>query len=280
MNMLHSISKFHFWHHYSGSCTVIPFPTMKSMSRPRTSKTIHTRGFSALRLLIENDMPVIRAEDIVRIMVGIEPLNGPATEPIWVMAERIMAHVRELAEQVICRPEEMQYAGERSNLLTLPISVLPLSARALGKGLYEEMGKPLGKWSEDKEFCIEPTPCHGPTLLWLQGGGVACPDDMVAILVFVHRPRPRSDRGAPEGISVPEESPLMGIIKSSIGGPIVIPSRFECQVGDIIILEAKEQLFVTECVGPRDICMFSVMHRTFPRKDTSEGGIEEGFNAQ
>ncbi len=102
------------------------------------------------------------------------------------------------------------------------------------------------------------------------------------MLIFVRRPRRRDGGGVIEdtqgttvtvGIAVSEEPLSKGAIKSLIGGSITVISPFECQVGDMILLEAGDQIFVREQVdtGPRDICMFCIMHRTTPRRGAGEG---------
>lgn len=68
-------------------------------------------------------------------------------------------------------------------------------------------------------------------------------EGMVAILIFVRRPRPRDDEGAKGTASVTtvrEEPPLKGIIRSPKAGGGTTESWFECQVGEMIFLHLGE----------------------------------------
>src|ERR1051325_6996231 len=105
--------------------------------------------------------------------------------------------------------------------------------------------KPLFKWAHDKGFAISRTmlSCN---ILWVQGGGVKCESGSVVLLVFVRRPRRRDDGGVIEdtqgttaGITVSKEPLSRGTLKSPTA-----ESSFECQVGDMIVLEEGEQISV------------------------------------
>jgi hypothetical protein len=103
---------------------------------------------------------------------------------------------------------------------------------------------------------------------------MACGNGMVVMLIVVPRPK-RSDgvekkdvEGTPG--TTAEEQPLStGTIKSPIGSPILIDSPFECQVGDIIIIEEGEQILVKETTGPQGnlkvFCVLCAVHSTTPK---------------
>ncbi len=75
---------------------------------------------------------------------------------------------------------------------------------------------------------------------------------MISIFVFVRRPIPRQSSAVIEDAE--------GSITGEIRSPKDDPSVFECQVGDIVILDGEEQLVVREGKD-RDISAFCVMHR-------------------
>jgi hypothetical protein len=104
---------------------------------------------------------------------------------------------------------------------------------------------------------------------------------MVLMLIVVPRPK-RSDgveKKDVEGISgttTTGQEPLStGTIKSPIGGPILIDSPFECQVGNIIIIEEGEQILVKETTGPqgnpKDFCVLYAVHNTIPKGGAGKG---------
>jgi hypothetical protein len=99
---------------------------------------------------------------------------------------------------------------------------------------------------------------------------------MVAILIFLRRPRPRGSGGiaqdgqatATADVTVPGEPLSEGIIRSPVAGPVTTDSGFQCQVGEMIFLEAEEQLHVREDKRPCDICICVILHCT-KKRDTA-----------
>ncbi|KAK3385775.1 hypothetical protein B0H63DRAFT_473576 [Podospora didyma] len=188
-------------------------------------------------------------------------------------ATHSVSGIQKLAKQVLCYVEDMECVGERDNLLRLPIPPIPEPVQMLNKALHEKMARPIFKWATERGFEIEREISHGPTVLWLQGGGITCPSDMVSILVFVQRPTPKHSGGAVvevtgggEGLAARQEPPFMGEVRTPITDPLFCSSMFECQVGDILLLEGGEKLVARRGIEPCDVCMFCVMHRTTPRK--------------
>ncbi|KAK1752913.1 hypothetical protein QBC47DRAFT_387355 [Echria macrotheca] len=228
-------------------------------------------------------MPIIRATDIVNLMAAGTQQDEQTMTTLRNMASRVTSHLRELAEMVVCYAEDMEYAEGRTNLLRLPDLTLAHSVQRLNTEFHMNMAKPLYKWVSGKGFSIDRKilDCN---ILWLQGGGIECDPGRVVVLIFVRRPRRRDDGGVIEdaqgtatGIAVLEEPLSKGSIKSPIAHPITAASLFECQVGDMIFLAEGEQVFVREQTsvkegtGPRDVCMFYIMHRTTPTGGAGEG---------
>lgn len=132
----------------------------------------------------------------------------------------------------------------------------------------------MRKWASGRGFRIEPRISNGPTIMWLKRDHVNCRDGWIAIFIVVPRPttgREGTTIESGEAITIgespaaPQEPPSSGLFKSPMTASLSLltVSRFNCQVGDIIILEGGEQLAVEdEGTEPRDICMFCVMHRT------------------
>ena len=87
---------------------------------------------------------------------------------------------------------------------------------------------------------------------------------MVTILVVLPRPIPgHSGEGAEEA-----EGKTMGVIGTPIAKGLFVKSLFECQVGDIIVLEENEQISVREGTQHRGISMFCLIHKVVPKTGT------------
>jgi len=146
----------------------------------------------------------------------------------------------------------------------------------------------MNKWAEKRGFRIERSPHHGPQIIWLQGGSLSAREDRISIFIVVRRPRSRGNGGSDQAAevittgetpSVCQEPPSKVKTKSPISGPLFAESPFECQVGDVIILEGGEQLIVRPQdkgdTGPRGICMLAVLHRTTPKEGTGGNGAQQ-----
>ena len=88
-------------------------------------------------------------------------------------------------------------------------------------------------------------------------------------MVFIFIPRPKSD-GAEglEGVSETTAKLSTGMIRIPICDRSYVESPFECQVGDIIILEEGEQMLVRRMIeshgNPKDFCVLCAVHSTLP----------------
>ncbi|KAK3349521.1 hypothetical protein B0T25DRAFT_548335 [Lasiosphaeria hispida] len=223
-------------------------------------------------------MPVIRAADIMNILAA-DTQDEQTIANYRDIASRVTREIRKRAEEVVCHVEDMVFAKGRTNLLQLPHLALARSAQPLNIEVHNNMAKTLFTWASEKGFTIERNmlKCN---ILWLQGGVIECDPDRVVLLIFVRRPRRRDDGGVIEdaqgttaGITVSEEPLSRGFLKSPTA-----ESSFECQVGDMIVLEEGEQISVRreasvkEGTGPRDFCMFCIAHRKIPTGGAGEGG--------
>ena len=139
----------------------------------------------------------------------------------------------------------------------------------------------MDKWAENRGFRIEKI-VGRPQIVWLKDDGVSAGKDRVSIFIVVPRPKPRGNGGSDETPTALQEPPSKGVIKSPMGaaGPPFTHSLFECQVGDIIILEGGEQLLVRPqregYTGPRDVCMLLVLRHTSPTEDsTGRHGVQQ-----
>lgn len=130
------------------------------------------------------------------------------------------------------------------------------------------------KWAKGRGIRIGKPIQPGSRIVWLKGGGVRTQKDRISIIIIIRRPQPQTTGGDGTAEVICETSVLRheptfkGVIKSPMGavGSPLAESRFECQVGDVIILEGAEQLLVRPPVegdtGPRDICMVLILHQT------------------
>ncbi|KAK0752460.1 hypothetical protein B0T18DRAFT_404920 [Schizothecium vesticola] len=220
--------------------------------------------------------------DIASIITAGLQLDEPALEIIRAEAQWHTNEIRELAEPVVCYAEDMEYVETRTDLMRLPVKTRPHPAPELNDGFHTTMKKPLYKWASRKGFAITPQ-IFNCKIIWLQGGLVTCPEGMVAMLIFVRRPRRRGCGGIGQDTqgttsvesTMPEEPPSEGVIRSPLTGPvstISADSLFRCQVGEMIFLEAGEQVIVRGDARLRDICMCCILHRTTSRGGTGEGG--------
>jgi hypothetical protein len=68
-----------------------------------------------------------------------------------------------------------------------------------------------------------------------------------------------------------EEAPSQGVIDRPIAENQFVQTTFECQVGDIIILEGGERLRSREGnVSPRDLCLLATVHSTRRKYQTTQ----------
>lgn len=140
------------------------------------------------------------------------------------------------------------------------------------------------KWAEGRGFRIGKPIQPGSRIIWLCGDGVGTRDDRISIAIIIRRPKSKVNGGgaAAEVIgntsAVRHEPTSKGVVRSPMGavGPPFVESPFECQVGDVVILEGADQLLVRPQLegnkGPRDICMVLILHQTSLKVGCATGG--------
>lgn len=196
----------------------------------------------------------------------------------------------QLALQVFCHSEHLDL--ERQGLLKLPIPLMPKVALTLLELFYKThvciavlnflstlikiKNKKVNDWARERGFSIEKSVFLGPQILWLQTGDIRTQHDRVSIVIFI--PRPKIAKEEEENAVAAEEittgttpawlrePPFRILIKSPISGPLLAESPVECEVGDVVILEGGEQLWVradeSAALVPSDVCMICALHRT------------------
>ncbi|KAL7940741.1 hypothetical protein V8C42DRAFT_336647 [Trichoderma barbatum] len=173
-------------------------------------------------------------------------------------------NIQELAEQVICYSEDMEYTPNRADLMRLPATLLPSPCLSLGTLLYnnKDMQDILCTLADQKGLVIEFYRNYlRPQVIWLQGGAILSQEDRISSLIILPRPKSRDvDPVATDSAQVQE--PLSrGLIERPIAEGQFVQSSFQCRVGDIIILEGGERLQVhTEAnVEPRGVCFLTIL---------------------
>lgn len=140
------------------------------------------------------------------------------------------------------------------------------------------------EWAERRSFSIDSPILQGPQILSLQDGGMSVEDHTISICTVIPRPKRRESvfnnsdsarsNAASNSTLLREELPAKGAIRSPIAKSQFVTSLFECQVGDIVILEEGEIILVQDAekgdtVG-RDICMLTALHCTNNQRETAK----------
>jgi len=192
------------------------------------------------------------------------------------------ANFRELAGQVHFRADDLTLVEGEAALWRLPIPLFPPKALELIKLFYAEKSDEMKRLASNKGLHIERKPYLGPQILWLKAGRLYTREDRIAAFIIIPKPHEPPDAAAQSDtkelleleteerhtdITVEGPQEELGpkvLIKSPIDGPLFADSLIEFEVGDIIILESKEELHVRTDVkvGDMSICMLSVLHRT------------------
>ncbi|KAL6695132.1 hypothetical protein J3F84DRAFT_376183 [Trichoderma pleuroticola] len=163
-----------------------------------------------------------------------------------------ISNIQALAEQVICYSKDMEYMPDRSDLLRLPATLLPSASLQLAflPRTNQHMQDFLYTLANQKGFTIESNQSYlEPQLLWLQSGGISTREDRLTFTVILPRPRGVNDE-TPEPLS-------KGFIERPIGQGQFVRSSFQCRVGDIIILEGGERIWVPreDNIEPCGVCL-------------------------
>lgn len=118
--------------------------------------------------------------------------------------------------------------------------------------------------ADQKGFIIEFSQNYlGPQILWLQGGGILTKEDRLSFFIIIPRPKGRGVNL--ELIDSTLEPLSKGIIERPIGQGQFVRSSFECQVGDIIILEGGERLWIPResNIEPRGVCLLTTLYQIY-----------------
>ncbi|KAL7942205.1 hypothetical protein V8C42DRAFT_160966 [Trichoderma barbatum] len=177
---------------------------------------------------------------------------------------KALSDIRELFEQVVCYTEDMEYALDRSDLTSFPMTLQPDPSIRVFSLFYhnKDVRDFLCTWADEKGFTIEFDGNYsGPQAIWLQGGAITLREDRISVLIILRRPKSRgADPKAVE--SVPSQEPLSkGIIERPICHQQFVRSSFQCQVGDVIVLEGGERLRARPEVDvQRDVCLLATLY--------------------
>ncbi|KAL6868030.1 hypothetical protein J3F83DRAFT_88710 [Trichoderma novae-zelandiae] len=181
-----------------------------------------------------------------------------------------LVNMHELAEQVICYSEDMEYMPGRSDLMRLPDALLPRLSFQLDHLLHnnEDMRDALSKWADQKGLVIGFDQWHlGPQIMWLQGGSLSIKENRVSFFTFLPQPKSRGT-GEVTNSAAEQEPRFEGIIERPIAQGQFVYSSVRCRVGDVIILEGQERLLLHKEgeAGPprRGICLLACVLCTAP----------------
>jgi hypothetical protein len=109
----------------------------------------------------------------------------------------------------------------------------------------------------------------GPSIIWIQSGGVFNKKDQLSFFVILRRPIRHGEATASKAR---EEPPSECIIERPIAENHFVESSFKCQVGDIFVLEGGERLRTREGgdIDCCDLCMIATLHSTIVQMDETE----------
>lgn len=109
---------------------------------------------------------------------------------------------------------------------------------------------------------------RGPQILWVGVGAMlgTLQNDRLSFFTVLRRPLRRSSPYYVDVNTPREESLFRGIIDRPIAENQFVQSTFECQVGDIIVLEGGERLRARAegDVNSRGLCMLVTLYQTVP----------------
>ncbi|KAL7932165.1 hypothetical protein V8C35DRAFT_307545 [Trichoderma chlorosporum] len=175
-----------------------------------------------------------------------------------------VGNIQELAEQVICYSEDMEYLPNRSDLMRLPAALLPSPALQLGllPCNNKDMQDSLRALADRNGFSIELNQDYlGPQIIWLQGGGILTKDDRLAFYVILPRPKSKDVNLEVLESTLVQEPLSKGRIYRPVDQGQFVQTAFQCQVGDIIILERGEKLWIPRegNIEHHGVCLLSTL---------------------
>jgi hypothetical protein len=90
--------------------------------------------------------------------------------------------------------------------------------------------------------------------MWLQSGSFRTKENQICFCMIIQRPKSK-DAGI-EG----QEPASRCTIKRPVAPEQFVSSNFQCQVGDIIILEKGEELWIDDKIELRGICFVGTLY--------------------
>ncbi|KAL7783404.1 hypothetical protein V8C37DRAFT_397291 [Trichoderma ceciliae] len=177
---------------------------------------------------------------------------------------RALSNIQKLAEQIICCAEDMEYLPDDSDLMRIPTDLLPKTSLELDLLLHndKDVQTEISTFADKNGFIIDFGQLYlGPDIIWLQNGTWSVTENQTCFLIVLKRPE---SKGADVVYSTPvQEPPSYGIIERPIGHGPYVQSSFQCQVGDVIILEGGERLRIRKegDVEPRSVCFLATLHQ-------------------
>ncbi|KAL7917290.1 hypothetical protein ACQKWADRAFT_307141 [Trichoderma austrokoningii] len=199
-----------------------------------------------------------------------------------------LSSIRKSAKQVTCYLEDMQNVDDNQpGLMRLPIALLPKAYLDLELLLFEDKNIQdiLYKRVNEKGFNIifnKDTLKRG--ILWFRGGAISAKEEQISIFIILPRPKSRGESAqsqepqsmanqeavasqealASQEAVASQEPPSMCVIERPISPGQFVSSSLKCQVGDVIILEGGERLWLRkkgDVELRRDICLLALLYQ-------------------
>ncbi|KAH7211351.1 hypothetical protein DER44DRAFT_766075 [Fusarium oxysporum] len=139
------------------------------------------------------------------------------------------------ARQVTFRFEDMIPAPTMPGVFRLPIPLLPESAVKLVKCFYDGKRDDIFQWAKGKGLLLEKLTKHGPQIILLRRCEISVARNEVSFSIVVPNPHKAQ---------MTQTGRVAVSITSSISSNIPAHSRRDLEVGDVIVLEELERLFV------------------------------------
>ncbi|KAL7928820.1 hypothetical protein V8C35DRAFT_222385 [Trichoderma chlorosporum] len=176
---------------------------------------------------------------------------------------RALSNIQKLAQQVVCCAEDMQNLPDL-DLMRIPTHLLPKSSLELDLLLHnnEDVQNEISTFADRNGFTIDFGQLYlGPDIIWLQDGIWSAKESQTCFLIVLKRPKSKDVEVVN---STALQNPLSyGTIERPIGQGSYVQSTFQCQVGDVIILEGGERLRVRKegHVETHSVCLLATLHQ-------------------
>ncbi|CVK85168.1 uncharacterized protein FMAN_02071 [Fusarium mangiferae] len=143
------------------------------------------------------------------------------------------------ARQVIFRFEDMIPAPAMPGAFRLPRPLLPESAMKLVRCFYEGKRDDIFQWAKGKGLLLDKLTKHGPQIIRLRRCEISVDRNEVSFSIVLPNPlKAQTTATQTERVAVS--------ITSSMSTNIPAHSRRNLEVGDVIVLEELERLFVPD----------------------------------